>query len=169
MSPTTRILPSSPRLLRHKGRRRNLPLLSFKGRERQPRQSPFAARQRAFGVARHAGAAYFGPHGIDDAGGFDPDPPRQRRTAVAVAAHAGLSLVDELCRNEVERRVVFGRKTRPVMRIGAAGAAGLARTFGFGRRLAGFHHHISLGASHTRLRRHFARSRSRRSGYFSSR
>src|SRR5580700_230924 len=46
---------------------------------------------------------------------------------------------------------------------------GLARTSVIGQLTAKHLHQVSLGASQTRLLRHLALSRSRRSGYFSSR
>jgi len=144
---------------------------------------------RAFGITGHAGAAHFGPHRVDQACRRLADLARQRRAAVAVAAHSRQSFVDESFRDQVERRIVLGSETRPVLRVAAAGAAGLADVFMIGgdsrhaARLARndgrgqppasgvrlrYSLQVSLGASQTRLRRHFARSRSRRSGYFSS-
>ena len=41
----------------------------------------------AFGIAGHAGPAHLGPHLINSARGRYADPARQRRTAIAVAAH----------------------------------------------------------------------------------
>ena len=51
---------------------------------------------------------------------------RQRRTAIAIAAHSRQPVVDEFCRDQIERQIVLGGEPRPVRRIGAAGAAGLA-------------------------------------------
>ena len=159
------------------------------------RQAVPSSRHVAFGIAGHAGAAHFGPHGVNPARGRHADPARQRRAAIAVAAHARQPLVDEICRDEIERRVVLGGEPRPVRRIGAAGPASLAGVFDIDGRIVVFHR-IGLarfrarsssaldaetgsrraepvrsrsGCSQTRLLRHRARSRSRRSGYFSSR
>src|SRR5258708_10613490 len=138
-----------------------------------------APRHRAFGIAGHAGAADLGPRRIDRARRRDADLARQRRTAIAVAAHPRQSFIDELFRNQVELRVILGGEARPVLRIAAAGPAGLARAFDIDGWTAVLHacrlarneavgHQVSFGASQTRLLRHLARSRSRRSGYFSS-
>src|ERR1700716_3960579 len=104
--------------------------------------------------------------------------------------------MDEFFRNQIERRVVLGGEARPVRRIRTAGAAGLARALDVNSwtgclpafllehdsenwqpalprvktgRLAVPARQVSLGGSQTRLLRHLALSKSRRSGYFSSR
>ena len=76
-----------------------------------------APRHQAFDIAGHAGPADFGPRRMDHARGRNPDMARQRRTAVAVAAHARQFFIDEFCRDQIERRVVLGGEPRPVLRI----------------------------------------------------
>ena len=102
-----------------------------------------------------------------------PDSAEQR-------SHPRQSVVDEFFGDQIERRIVLGGEARPVRGIRTTGAAGLARAFDIDGRIVRFHvfglarnegagHQVSFGASQIRLLRHFARSRSRRSGYFSSR
>jgi hypothetical protein len=90
---------------------------------RQPMPSP---RHRAFGIAGHAGPAYFGAHRIDRARRRHPDSARQRRTAFAIAAHSREPVVDEFFRDQLQRGVILGGEPWPVRRIGTAGAAALA-------------------------------------------
>jgi hypothetical protein len=146
-----------------------------------------SSRHLAFGIAGHAGPADFGPIGINSARRRDADLAGQRRTAVAVAAHSRQFFVDEFFRNEIERGIVLGGEARPVRRIRTARAAGLAGAGIINGWIASFHasrlarngatrqlgragaYQVSSGCSQTRLLRHLALSRSRRSGYFSSR
>jgi hypothetical protein len=144
---------------------------------------PFS-RHRAFGIARQAGSADLGPRRVNHARRRYTDFSGQCRAAFAVATHARQSFIDEFFRDQIERRVVLGGEAGPVRGIRTACAAGLARAFGSYRGMAfhaaGLEHdrdngnrgradQMSLGGSQTRLRRHLALSRSRRSGYFSSR
>src|SRR5712671_1586466 len=142
-------------------------------------------RHVALGIAGHAGAADIGPNSVNPATNGNANLARQRRAAVAVAAHSRLPLVDEFLRDQGERRVVLDAEARPVRRIAAAGTAALAEAFGIKGGLGPIHpvrltrkpgagqpasnYQGSLGCSQTRLCRHFARSTSRLSGYFSSR
>jgi hypothetical protein len=86
-------------------------------------------RHAAFDIAGHAGSAHLGAHRVNHATGRNSDPARQRRTAVAIAAHPRLPFVDVVFRNEIERVVVFGREARPVLRIRTTSTARLARAF----------------------------------------
>ena len=62
---------------------------AFAGTTLSPAPQPMPLpRHRAFGIAGHAGPAYLGPHRIDRACRRLADLARQRRTAVAVAAHS---------------------------------------------------------------------------------
>jgi hypothetical protein len=105
----------------------------------QCRQPKPPARHVAFDIAGHANAAHLGTNGVDRARGRHADAAGQRRTAVAVTAHARLSFVDEIRGNEREGGVIFGREARPVLRIGAAGPARLAGAFDAKRWFACFH------------------------------
>src|SRR5882757_6806852 len=87
-------------------------------------------RHVALGIAGHAGAADIGPNSVNPATNGNANLARQRRAAVAVAAHSRLPLVDEFLRDQGERLLVLDAEARPVLRIGAAGAAALAQAFG---------------------------------------
>src|SRR5207247_911213 len=78
-------------------------------------------RHVALGVAGHAGAADLGPDRVDLATNANAHLARQRRTALAVAAHAGLPRVDELFRDQRQCLIVLDAEARPVLRIAAAG------------------------------------------------
>jgi hypothetical protein len=155
--------------------------------QRQPVPAP---RHVAFGIARHAGSANLRPNRINPARRRNTDLARQCRASFAVAAHPRQFFVDEFSRDQIECDVVLGGKPRPVRRVGTTRAAGLAQALGIHGGACLFHasglarneavNHqgschqgsrcqVSLGTSQTRLLRHLARSRSRRSGYFSSR
>jgi len=75
-------------------------------------------------VARQARSADVGADRIDRARSCDADVAHQGRTAIALAAHAPKSLIDESARNAIESGVGLERKPRPLRRIGAARAAG---------------------------------------------
>jgi hypothetical protein len=103
------------------------------------RQAVPSSRHFALDVAGHAGSADIGPHWVNPARRRHADLARQRRAPIPVAAHSRQFLVDELCRNEIERRVVLGGEPRPVRRIRAAGAAGLAGVADIDGRIEVFH------------------------------
>jgi len=75
-------------------------------------------------VAGHARSADLGAHGINRARGCDTDVAHQRRTAIALTAHAPQFLIDEGARNAIEIGVGLEREPGPLRRIGAARAAG---------------------------------------------
>src|SRR5229473_6955594 len=87
------------------------------------------ARHVALDIAGHAGAADLGPYRVNLAPHAGANLTRQRRTTLAVAAHARLPRVDELFRDQSERVIFLDAEARPVLRIGAAGAAALAQSF----------------------------------------
>lgn len=140
-----------------------------------------AMARRRHGLPELAGPANVGSDLIDSAGDGFPDLAIQCTAAIAVAAHAGLTFVHEFRRDQVEFRIVLDGEARPVARIRAAGAAGLARAgviAGGGSRHAApcsaIRHrppagHASVGRSHASVLRQRLRNTSRRSGYFSSR
>src|SRR4051794_8674730 len=106
-------------------------------RDDELRQPVSAPRHRTFRIAGHAGPAHFWPHRVNPARCRYPYPPRQGRAALAVAAHSGELLIDELLWDPLERGIVLGGEARPIPRIGAAGAARLARAAA--EKIASFH------------------------------
>src|SRR5262245_13025778 len=80
------------------------------------RQPVPPARHVAFDIAGQTGVADLRPHGVDHARCGSADLALQRRATIALAAHPGLPLVDILCWNEIERRIVLDGEARPVRR-----------------------------------------------------
>ena len=85
------------------------------------------ARRAAFIISGQAGSANLGPHRIDGARRCDPDLAAQRRAAIAVAPHAPQRLIHEGRRNALKIGVRLGGESRPLLGIGTARPAGLAR------------------------------------------
>src|ERR1700751_337306 len=75
-------------------------------------------------VARQARSADVGADRIDRARSCDADVAHQGRAAVALAAYAPESLINESARNAIKIGVGLEREPRPLRRIGAARAAG---------------------------------------------
>ena len=83
------------------------------------------ARHQAIVAAGHAGAADIRADLVNAAGRVLANLAGQRRTAHALAAHAGQVSRHEFFRDPVELRIVFHREAWPFGGVGTAGAAAL--------------------------------------------
>jgi hypothetical protein len=81
-------------------------------------------------ISRQTSSADFGPHGIDRAGRRDADVAHERRTAIAVAAHASSLVIDVDAGDAGKIGIAFQRKVRPIRRKRATRAASPARSSG---------------------------------------
>ena len=64
-------------------------------------------------VARQAGFANVGPHGVNRARRRDANLAHQGGAAIAVAPHSSALVIDERARDPIKRRVILQRESRP--------------------------------------------------------
>ncbi|MCE3543628.1 hypothetical protein LXJ56_25950, partial [Escherichia coli] len=72
------------------------------------------ARHEAFRIARHAGAAHFGPHVVNSASGGLADFTSQRGATDTDTSHAAFITGNIFGWNKRKLRVIFRGKSRPL-------------------------------------------------------
>src|SRR5207253_10677216 len=83
-------------------------------------------RQVAQFIARLTRAAHLRPHRIERARGRDANLAGERHAAIAGTAHRAARVIDVLARDRLDLGFALEAEARPVARVGAARAAGLA-------------------------------------------
>jgi hypothetical protein len=94
--------------------------------ERQAGQPEPISCDLAGGIAGFAGAAHVRPLAINDARRLNTNLSHQSGTSVAMAPHAIQAVIDKLTRDAAQFVLILHRESRPVLRVRATGAAGIA-------------------------------------------